>query len=237
MLNRHFELTESTLIQQMSIKVVWFCTSSSNPNEQSSANLDALNFLRALKGERIEGEATIPIAGQNRRLSNSNLDEAIDWFGEMVASYFQRQGLGPPFYLVPIPDTNTTLESTTGPWTSVTAMSIASKFEGDVETLDVLRWKKNLSHLSAEAQDSTRLYENLALLGKIEWDKPIVLVDYLAANAARAQACEAFLRANGAPVLLCVFAGRIVSQKPEKNFAVFRAEFAGINPVPLRSAD
>ena len=225
------------MIQQMAIKVVWFCTSSSNPNQQSSANLDALNFLRALKGERIEGEATIPIAGQHRRLSNSNLDEAIDWFGEMVASYFQRQGLDPPFYLVPIPDTNTTLESTTGPWMSVTAMAIASKFEGDVEALDVLRWKKNLSHLSAETQDSTRLYENLALLRKIEWDKPVVLVDYLAANAARAQACEGFLRANGARVLLCVFAGRIVPQKPEKNFAVFRAKVTGINPVPPRSAD
>ena len=77
----------------------------------------------------------------------------------MVASYFQRQGLDPPFYLVPIPDTKTTLESSTGPWTSVTAMAIAAKFEGDVEALDVLRWKKNLSHLSAEAQDSTPLYE------------------------------------------------------------------------------
>ena len=64
MLNLYFELTESTLMQQMTIKVVWFCTSSSNPNEQSSANLYALNLLRPLKGERIEGEATIPITGK-----------------------------------------------------------------------------------------------------------------------------------------------------------------------------
>ena len=63
MLNRRIELTESTLTHQLAIKVVWFCTSSTNPNEQSSTNLDAMNFLRALKGERIEGEATIPVAG------------------------------------------------------------------------------------------------------------------------------------------------------------------------------
>ena len=61
-----------------------------------------------------------------------------------------------------------------------------------------------------------------------------MLVDYLAANAVRAQTCEAFLRANGARFLLCVFAGRIV---PEKNFVVFRPEVAGINPVPPRSED
>ena len=148
----------------------------------------------------------------------------------MVAGYFRRQGLDPPFYLVPIPDTNTTLESTAGPWTSVTAMAIAAKIEGDVEALDVLRWKKKLSDLSLEAQDPTGLYENLALLGKIEWDRPLVLVDYLAVSPARAQACEAFLRAKGARVLLFVFAGRIAPQKPEKNFAVVRAEVAGINP-------
>ena len=226
----HLELTESRSSRPTPLKLVWFCTGSSDPTEQISANISALNFLRALKGERITGEATIPMAGKLRRLNNDNLDEAIDWFGEMVANYFLRQSIPPPFFVVPIPDTNTTLESSAGPWTSLTAMAIASKFEGEAEALDVLRWKKGMSSLGTEAKDPARLCENLAVLGRIAWDRPVVLVDYLA-DAARAQACAAFLGAQGARVLLCVLAGRIVPEKIQNHFGVFRVEISGIHPT------
>ena len=221
----------SSSFQPAPLTVVWFCNGSTEPAAPSSANHDALSFLRALKGEPLVGEATVPLPGGPRRLGNHNLDEAIDWFGAMVAGYLKSRSLAPSFFAVPIPDADTTLESSAGPWTSLLAMAVASELEEQTETLDVLRWKKSLKTLPTEVASAGRLWENLALLGKVDWDRPVLLVDHLV-HAARAQACHAFLRAQGAQVLLCAMAGRIAPRTPSSPFGVFKAELSGLNTPP-----
>jgi hypothetical protein len=109
-------------------------------------------------------------------------------------------------------------------------MGIASHVEGDVDIVDVLRWNKNWSERDSTAGSPgpAELVANLTLIRKVAWDRPAVLVGYLATSAAKVQACAAALRASGARVLLALFAGRIVSQSPADPFAVMRAEVPDI---------
>jgi hypothetical protein len=217
----------------MPLQIVWFCSAVDNPEGDRSEDLDAYRFLTSLKGRKIQGSAFVPVEGQRRQLDNSNLDDAIDWFGEMVAAYLRRHDIRPPLGLVPIPDPGITLESSTGPWTSLLCMSIATKLEGDVETFDILRWKKGSPQggLSLAKQKPSELYRNLSLIRKVEWTKPAILVGYLTTGAGVVQACAARLRGQGALVVQTVFAGRIVKQSSLKPFLPMKTEVADFHPT------
>lgn len=212
----------------MPLKVVWFCTSTPSPSSQNPPELDAHRFLAAIKGQKLKGEAQVPIAGEKRRLDNSNLDDAIDWFGENVAAYLERQSIAPPLCFVPLPGPNITLESSTGPWTSLMAMAILTKIQGTVDTADVLRWKHKLPE--GQAPSARALYDNIALIQKRDWDMPLVLVGYLTSGAGIIQACAARLRESGAQVSHAIYAGRLVSKAPKEPFAIMQTEIADFDP-------
>jgi hypothetical protein len=212
----------------MPLNVVWFCTGASPPSSQTPGDLDVHRYLMALKGRPFEGEAYVPVAGERRRLDRSNKDDATDWFGEMVAAYLRRQAIRPPICFVPIPAPNITLESSTGPWTSILTMSIVTKLEGDVETIDVLRWKKKVEDNSP--QDTAALFDNMTLIRKVDWNAPVILVGYLISGAGILQAAAAHLRESGAQVIHALYAGRIVRQPPKEPFTVMRAEIADFTP-------
>ncbi len=184
--------------------------------------------MTSLEGRKIQGTAFVPVEGERRQLDNSNLNDAIDWFGEMVGAYLRRHGIRPPLGLVPIPDPGITLESSTGPWTSLLCMSIATKLEGDVETYDILRWKKSPSQgrLNMAKQEPAELYSNLSVIGRVEWTRPAILVGYLTTGTGVVQACAARLRGQGALVVQTVFAGRIVKQSVTNPFAPMKTEIA-----------
>jgi len=217
----------------MPLEVVWFCSTVNSPSGDNPGDLDAYRFLTSLKGRNIRGSASVPVEGERRQLDNSNLDDAIDWFGEIVAAYLRRRSIPPPLGLVPIPDYGITLESSTGPWTSLLCMSIAAKLEGDVETFDILRWNKTSPEgsLSMAKQEPSVLYSNLSLIGKVEWTKPAVLVGYMTTGAGVVQACAARLRSQGALVVQTVFAGRIVQQSLQNPFGPMKTEIADFHPT------
>jgi hypothetical protein len=210
------------------LKVVWFCTSTPSPSSQNPGELDAYRFLAAIKGQKLKGEAHVPIGDEERRLDNSNLDDAIDWFGENVAAYLERQSIVPPLCFVPLPGSNITLESSTGPWTSLMAMAILTKIQGTVDTADVLRWKHTLPE--GQTPSARALYDNIALIRKRDWDMPLVLVGYLTSGAGIIQACAARLRESGAQVSHVIYAGRLVSQPPKEPFAIMQTEIADFDP-------
>ena len=212
----------------MPLKVVWFCTSTSSPLSCNSETLDAYRFLAAIKGHRIKGEALVPVNGERRRLDNSNRDDAIDWFGENVAAYLQRQAIGPPLCLVPIPGSNITVESSTGPWTTLMTMAILTKIQGDVDTADVLRWREK--RLERQPPSARELYDRIFLIEKKDWEVPVVLVGYLTAGAGVIQACAARLIESGAQVAHVIYAGRLVSQPPKKPFAIMRTDIRHYRP-------
>jgi hypothetical protein len=182
----------------------------------------------ALKGKAIDGEANVPVAGEIRRLDNSNADDATDWFGDMVAAYLTGHGMQPPLCFVPIPGPNITLESSTGPWTSVLAMSIVTKIHSDVETVDVLRWKEKSE--DDPSKGAAAFYDNMTLMRKVAWGAPVILVGYLVSGAGVIQAAAAHLRRSGAQVARVLYAGRIGAQPPRNPFAVMVADIADYLP-------
>lgn len=157
-----------------------------------------------------------------RALDNSNRNDTIDWLGEIVAEHFRQHSINPPFCLVPVPNPKATLSASSGPWTALLAFSIADHFPGDVSVMDVFRWKKEWSYTGPDAAswDGVRLYENLALTQKVEWNEPVILVDYVFASGAPLQACAATLRERGARVELAICAGRTVSESQHDPFMV-----------------
>lgn len=202
------------------LHVVCFSTYVAEESQQTSRHHDVRNFLLALRGQSIRGESAIPVGSDDRMLTNRNANDSIDWFGEMVSGYIDGCHIQPPFSLVPVPTSKTTLESSAGPWTSLLAISIASSGLDDVSIQDVLRWKQPLSPPSQREQTVAELYDNLAVLQQLPPDSPVVLVDYLFTGSATLRACAARLHQQGARVLFALCAGRTATKSSHDPFTV-----------------
>src|SRR6267143_3346780 len=72
---------------------------------------NASKFVKAVKGETLNGYAYVPVLGVRRHLNNANLDDSVEWLGDMVASYMQEAAMEPPFVLVPVPNSSITTKS------------------------------------------------------------------------------------------------------------------------------
>jgi len=212
------------------LQVVCFTTYIAERAQQTSRHQDVRNFLLALRGEKIDGESTIPVGSEQRILSRGNANDSIDWFGEMVADYLTAGPIRPPFDLVPVPTSKTTLESSAGPWTSLLAISIASNGLDDVSIRDVLRWRKPLSAPSRRSQSVSELYENLAAVKPVPDGTPIVLVDYLFTGSATLRACAAKLQRQGARVRLALCAGRTATASTHDPFTVVTGNLQRYDP-------
>lgn len=222
----------------MSLKVIWFSRSVGKPADRSPSEFAAYHFLLSLAGGKVSGETLVPVGSDERRLIQSNVDDALDCYGEMVADYFRQKSIVAPLLLVPIPNPEITLASTRPPRSSLLAMAIASKVEGDVDVADILRWKRKLPE-SASARgpgDPAKLYANLVVTRKIERVRPTILVGYLARSTAQLQACAAAVEACGPEVKVAVFAGRVVPRPSREPFAVMGTEVPNFNPASLSQA-
>lgn len=212
------------------LQVVCFTTYVAERAHQTSRHRDVRNFLLALRGEKIEGESRIPVGSEERTLTRGNANDSIDWFGEMVADYLTPSPIQPPFELVPVPTSKTTLESSAGPWTSLLAISIASNGVDDVSIRDVLRWRKPLSAPSQRSQSVSELYENLAVVKPVPDGTPVVLVDYLFTGSATLRACAAKLQHQGARVLLALCAGRTATASTHDPFTIVTGKLQRFEP-------
>lgn len=212
------------------LHVVCFSTYVSDPVRQEPRHRDARNFLLALRGERIEGESTIPVGNDDRQLSSTNANDSIDWFGEMVARYMTDNGLPRRVALIPVPTSRTTLESSAGPWTSLLAISIASNGLEEADIVDALRWRSPLPPPGHRSSTAAELFENLAVTRKLDPGVPVVLVDYLYTSSATLRACAGRLREQGVSVPLAVCAGRTTDQAVHGAFTVVVGEISVFEP-------
>jgi len=212
------------------LQVVCFSTYVSDPVRQEPRHRDARNFLLALRGERIEGESTIPVGNDERQLSTTNANDSIDWFGEMVARYMTDEHLPRRVALIPVPTSRTTLESSAGPWTSLLAISIASNGLEEADIVDALRWRSPLPPPGHRSSTAAELFENLAVTRKLDPGVPVVLVDYLYTSSATLRACAGRLREQGVSVPLAVCAGRTTDQSVHGAFTVVMGEISVFEP-------
>ena len=182
----------------------------------------ASKFVNALKGEELKGYAYVPVLGLRRYLGNANLDDAIGWFADMVASHMQRHRMHGPFALVPVPNSGNTVRSSTRPRTVKLARATAPKIVDGTKVLDCLRWKKDLgsARRGAGTRDPATLYQNLAFISKLPVGTPYILIDDVLTTGGHLQACIAKLTSGGAAVIAGFCAGRTVHDPPEDPFAV-----------------
>ena len=209
------------------LRVVGFSTYVADPVSRTTRHSDERNFLLALRGEKIEGESTVPVGDDVRRLTSANANDSIDWFGEMVFAYLDSNRLFPPFVLLPVPTSKATLHASAGPWTSLLAISIVSNGLEDAEILDALRWRKEVPPPSQRTASVAELYDNLAVTRRLDPDVP---VDYLFSSSATLRACAAILGQQGVRVSLALCAGRTATQAAHDPFTVVAGDLSEFQP-------
>jgi predicted amidophosphoribosyltransferase len=172
----------------------------------------------------------VPVGDEERELTAANTNDSIDWFGEMVARHLAATGVEPPLLLVPVPTSSATLDSSSGPWTSLLAIAVASNGMGDADVVDALRWKRRVEPPSLRTATAAELYENLAVTRRLDPDVPVVLVDYLFSAPATLQACAGRLSERGMRVELAVCAGRIAAGAAHDAFTVVTGALPEFEP-------
>jgi hypothetical protein len=219
------------------LRVVCFSTYVSDRSRPSPQQDDVRRFLLALRGEKFEGVASVPVAGDVRSLSRTNSNDSIDWFGEMVVRYLEANAISAPLALVPVPTSRATLESSAGPWTALLAISIASNGLDDADIVDALRWRRPLPPPGQRSSTVAELYENLSLIQRLDRDVPVVLVDYLYTSSATLRACACLLREQGLRVPLALCAGRTTDREEHGGFTVVVGDIAPFEPGHCRVID
>jgi len=212
------------------LRVVCFSTYVSDRSLQTPRHQAVRNFLLALRGERVDGLSRVPVGSETRDLTAANANDSIDWFGEMGARYLAAQQIDSPFLLVPVPASAATLDSSSGPWTSLLAIAIASNGMEQADVVDVLRWKRPVAPPSRRTASAAALYENLSVTRKLEPGLPVVLVDYLFAAGATLQACARRLSERGAPVRVALCAGRTAPRAEHDAFAIVAGRLEEFEP-------
>jgi hypothetical protein len=202
----------------------------SDPARQEPRHRDVRGFLLALRGERFEATARVPVGDEERTLATINANDSIDWFGEMVARYWSANRCPRPVALVPVPTSRTTLDLSAGPWTSLLAISIASNGVDEADIVDALRWRSPLPPPGSKQPSAAELFENLVVTRKLESGVPVVLVDYLYTSAGVLRACAGRLREKGLSVPLAVCAGRTTDQALHGAFTTVVGEISAFEP-------
>lgn len=210
----------------MPLEVICFCSYlvTNDHSVWRSQDHIATKFVKALKGEQLKGYAYVPVLGARQYLGNGNLDDSIEWFGDMVAHYMQENGLEPPFVLVPVPNSGNTRKSPK-PRTFKLAKAIAEKI-GNTEIADCLRWKEDLgsARKGGGTRDAGILYRNLVVTEELDESLPHILIDDALASGGHLQACAAKLESEGATVAMAFCGGDTVHEPPPLAFDIFRRE-------------
>jgi predicted amidophosphoribosyltransferase len=196
-----------------------------------SSDYDAHDFIDAIKDRDINGYAHVRLRGTRHRFDNTNRQEVVGWFATMVADYFEKAPIDRPFVLVPVPGSKVDLAYTEVPRTTQLAEVVARALGEGVTVMDALRWRTAMPSANAQGgtRDPARLFENLAITGKLEGSN-VVLVDDVLTSGGHLQACAAKVLKGGANLVIAVCAGRADQQQQVDPFAVRLEEIADFTP-------
>lgn len=217
----------------MAIRVVSFCSYFAARNVQwRQEDWDAYKFVQALKGKELNGYGHVPVGGVLRRLSNQNLDSAVQWYGTYAAGVLATKKLGPPLIVVPVPNSGCTVRSGTRPKTLRLARAVCEQAGGDTKVVDCLRWKRDLGSASKEGgpRDPETLYKNLAPIEGLPKGSRVVLADDVMTSGGHLRACAAKLRQAGATVVLAICGGRTTYSQDKKAFTISEENLEDYEP-------
>ena len=212
----------------MALKVVCFCGYLANRSMRwRSEDYDSYKWVQALKGKELNKYAQVTVRGTIRRLSNENLADAIQWFGEFVEEYLQKEPVKGPFLVVPVPNSSCLMTSSARPRTRRLAKAVCDQLEDGSKVLDCLRWKKNLGSASAAGgpREAEILYANLNILSNemkgLNEKAAILLVDDVITSGGHLRACVARLKKAGLSVDLAFCGGKTVYDQKQRAFSVY----------------
>lgn len=208
----------------MGLRVVYFATYLTRGTLRPE-DWNALKFIKALKGDPINGYARVPLPiGLRPKLQESNAHIAPKWFGLMAAELVDSEEWVRPFSFVPIPNRTATVDSEGSSRTAALAKAIAEAVEGEPPAvLDVLRWLQEWPSARSGfgSRDRDEIRGNLRLVaGKKELhllhQHPIVLVDDVMTSGGHLLGCADFLEEKKVRVQVALVAGRTVHEAPPK---------------------
>jgi predicted amidophosphoribosyltransferase len=177
-------------------------------------------FIKAIKGEPVNGYALVPVSGIRRELRQANAGDAADWFGEMAAEYLRGNPLKGSLVFVPIPNSSCTVKSRKPPSTYRLAEAIVSRLKNAI-VWDGLRLAVAMQKSrQGGTRDPQEIYDNLRITQAIPKDAGLVLVDDVRTTGAHMLAAHAKLIREGGKVLLGICAGRTTWEQEPQPFAV-----------------
>jgi hypothetical protein len=194
---------------------------------------DAHDFVKAVKGQPINGFAQIPCRGEAHRIDDSNRDLALELFGRMVADAAREHGLSTPGVVVPVPNSRCHVGCPWRPRTLEQAQVLALELERGVTVLDAFRWSESLLSASAGGgqREPQHLFDRLRIVQEFPaGGLPCILVDDVLTSGGHLQACAAALRARGHSVELALVAGRALRTQMAEPFAVRVEVLADFTP-------
>jgi hypothetical protein len=209
------------------LEVVSFCAYCTQGPYQHQDTFHASKFVKAIKGDPLNGwaEIPVPIGGGRRELRQSNGGEAFEWFAEMADDVLPEARVA----LVPVPSSKAVSEDEA----RSSAPFRLSRAIGDRRALPVevrlLLRRPTRSARSGGPRDAPTLYSNLAVL-QSPYELPIVLVDDVCTGGGHLRAAEAAIRSTGGSVLMAICVGRSETAEPAEAFRIERTQFPLYQP-------
>jgi len=215
----------------VALKVVSFAqylTKAESPWRQDDYH--SSKFIKAIKGEPVNGYAYVPVLGVRRELTQQNASEATQWFGEMAAPELAELDLPRPLVFVPIPNSSSTVNSKNPPSTIKLAQAIAGRLK-DTNVWDGLRFKVAMKKSrQGGSRDPQEIYDNLTIAKPIP-KADIVLIDDVRTTGAHMIAARAKLAGHGGNCLIGVCAGRSTWTQEAQPFSVVTDELEDFTPA------
>jgi hypothetical protein len=194
-------------------------------------DFDSYKFVHALKGHQLNKHCFVPVRGTQRKLSNENLEDAVEWFGIFGADRLAKTNIIGNIAVVPIPSSGCTVSSSVRPPARKLARAVCDSFQG-ARLFDCLRWKQNLGSASKEGgpRDASVLYDNLRLMAKPPAGSRVVLIDDVLTSGGHLRACAARLKIGGAHVDLAICGGRTLYHQERRAFDIVEETLDDYDP-------
>ncbi|SRR5260370_28324046 len=187
-------------------------------------------------GEEVPGYSWIPVNGGQKRLTNANLANAIDWFGTIAAAYLKKQKTEDPFIVVPVPNSGCVASSSVKPQTRKLAKAVCDSLKDGSYVVDCLRWKKNLGSASKEGgpRDAGILYRNAVILEDqlkgIDKGLDVLLVDDVTTSGGHLRACVAKLQSKQLDTKIVVCGGKTIYDQANPAFHLYQDKLENYHP-------
>lgn len=176
-------------------------------------------FVNALKGDPINGfaEIPVPIGASRRTLREENKDQAIEWFGHMIAAQFDFRSNPLCTVLVPGHEvTSATAVRRSRLWGSLLALH--TKVEVCKPWAGVWWKTPQVSARQGGSRDPSILRQQLVVGSMTHKDERVVIVDDVFTSGGHLRAVAAELEAAGIAVLCAICAARTVEDEPDQPF-------------------